>query len=137
MSAQYFHGLQRSHVHLHRESYSAVNLLGTLFLFRHHTCACMQEGIDVPECNAVIRFDGASNDIALTQSKGRVRANGDFVVLFSDGKQQDDFENAKKKMEKEQTALAAKSQEYLRGAASLGVSSVHLCSESSVFVKFV
>lgn len=97
----------------------------------------MQEGIDVSECNAVIRFDGASNDIALTQSKGRVRANGDFVVLCSHGRQKDDYENAKKKREKGQTALDAMSQGQWKGAALLGASYLHHCSETSESVKYI
>jgi endoribonuclease Dicer len=40
-----------------------------------------EEGLDFPECNAVIRMDGADSNIALTQSRGRVRGDGEFVVI--------------------------------------------------------
>ena len=45
-----------------------------------------EEGLDVPACNFVIRFQHVSNEIAKTQSQGRARAEESegFTILSSD-----------------------------------------------------
>ena len=47
-----------------------------------------EEGVDVPACNLVIRFQHVSNEIARTQSQGRARAaeSEAFTILSSDSK---------------------------------------------------
>ena len=63
-------------------------------------CNCLiatsvaEEGLDFPECNAVIRADAVSDDVALVQSKGRVRSTGDYIVIIRGEKQRREFDNA-------------------------------------------
>ena len=47
-----------------------------------------EEGLDVPACNLVIRFQHVSNEIARTQTHGRARAaeSEGFTILSSDSK---------------------------------------------------
>ena len=47
-----------------------------------------EEGLDVPACNLVIRFQHVSNEIAKTQTQGRARAadSEGFTILASDSK---------------------------------------------------
>ena len=47
-----------------------------------------EEGLDVPACNLVIRFQHVSNEIARTQTQGRARAveSEGFTILSSDSK---------------------------------------------------
>ena len=47
-----------------------------------------EEGLDVPECNLVIRFHHVSNEIAKVQTEGRARAENSqgFTILSSDSK---------------------------------------------------
>ena len=43
-----------------------------------------QEGLDIQECNYVIRYEFVSNEIGTVQSRGRARANNGqcFLVTF-------------------------------------------------------
>ncbi len=47
-----------------------------------------EEGLDVPECNFVIRFQHVSNEIAKVQTEGRARAQNSqgFTILSSDSR---------------------------------------------------
>eukprot|EP00961_Rhodomonas_salina_P245371 3315197-Rhodomonas_salina.3 len=54
-----------------------------------------EEGMDFDKCNAVFRMDGADSDIALTQTKGRVRSHGHFILLYRDD---DAYETAEKRI---------------------------------------
>ena len=45
------------------------------------TAVC-QEGIDVGSCSLVIRYDSASTETALIQTRGRARAKGSLLVVF-------------------------------------------------------
>ncbi len=42
-----------------------------------------QEGLDVPECNYVIRYEFVSNEIGSVQSRGRVRASEGKTFLIT------------------------------------------------------
>ena len=46
----------------------------------------LEEGLDVPECNFVIRYQNVSNDIAQVQAKGRARAKDSrlYTVVSTD-----------------------------------------------------
>ena len=46
----------------------------------------LEEGLDVPECNFVIRYQNISNDIAQVQAKGRARAENSriYTVVSTD-----------------------------------------------------
>ena len=41
-----------------------------------------QEGLDMPACNFVIRYNFVSNEIGTVQSKGRARAEGSRCFLI-------------------------------------------------------
>ena len=47
----------------------------------------VEEGVDVPKCNLVVRFDLPQNFRAYIQSKGRARARGSQFVLLVDAQQ--------------------------------------------------
>ena len=42
----------------------------------------LEEGIDVPECNIVIRFDGVQSLIQFIQSRGRARMQNETSKFF-------------------------------------------------------
>jgi ERCC4-related helicase len=42
-----------------------------------------QEGLDVPECNYVIRYEFVVNEIGTVQSRGRARANCSQCYLIT------------------------------------------------------
>ena len=45
-----------------------------------------EEGLDISECNYVIRYDVKGNEISFVQSRGRIRAKGGTYVHLSDSK---------------------------------------------------
>jgi ERCC4-related helicase len=59
------------------------------------TTNALEEGIDIPACNAVISFDRPSNIRSFIQRRGRARQPKSSFVIFVDGKQ------AEKKLRKE------------------------------------
>ena len=45
-----------------------------------------QEGLDIPECNYVIRYEFVSSEIGTVQSRGRARAeNGQLYLITEKG----------------------------------------------------
>ena len=74
----------------HRGGMEKGEQLRVLEAFRNGTynllasTSVLEEGLDVPECNYVIRFQNVSNEIAQVQSKGRARAdNSRFYTVVS------------------------------------------------------
>lgn len=59
------------------------------------TTNALEEGIDIPACNAVISFDRPSNIRSFIQRRGRARQPQSSFVIFVDGKQ------AEKKLRKD------------------------------------
>ncbi|KAI6655757.1 RNA-dependent RNA polymerase 1-like [Oopsacas minuta] len=65
---------------------------GIIDKFRHGNChllvstSVLEEGIDNPDCDVVIRFDGVKSLISFTQSKGRARkwAESKFYIIMSE-----------------------------------------------------
>ena len=51
----------------------------------------LEEGLDVPECNLVVRFEGAATLRALVQTRGRASRRGDskFVVICNEKEEKD------------------------------------------------
>ena len=43
-----------------------------------------QEGLDIPECNYVIRYEFVSNEIGTVQSRGRARAEKGQTFLITE-----------------------------------------------------
>lgn len=60
----------------------------------------LEEGIDVPSCNLVVRFDRIQTYTSYVQSMGRARKSGAFFYAFIDGvnslKQSADLDNFKR-----------------------------------------
>ncbi|XP_001631543.2 uncharacterized protein LOC5511133 isoform X2 [Nematostella vectensis] len=59
----------------------------------------LEEGLDVPVCNLVVRFDSTMNLKSLVQSRGRAsrRSDSHFVVLCSNGKEKQEVDELKLK----------------------------------------
>ena len=60
-----------------------------------------EEGLDISDCNYVIRYDMMGNEISSVQSRGRVRAKeGKYTVLVDpkSGAQQRDLKNTFREM---------------------------------------
>lgn len=53
----------------------------------------VEEGLDIPECNVVCRFDFPDNVCSYLQSKGRARAKGSIYYIFVDEKEKEEKEN--------------------------------------------
>lgn len=51
----------------------------------------VEEGMDIPKCNLVIRFDPPENYRAYVQSKGRARVNDSLYVLMVNSKEKESF----------------------------------------------
>lgn len=49
----------------------------------------VEEGMDIPKCNLVIRFDPPENFRAYIQSKGRARVNDSLYILMVNSKEKD------------------------------------------------
>ncbi|XP_022778050.1 uncharacterized protein LOC111319571, partial [Stylophora pistillata] len=51
----------------------------------------LEEGLDIPECNLVVRFEGAATLRALVQTRGRAsrRSNSKFVVICNEKQEKD------------------------------------------------
>ena len=47
----------------------------------------VEEGLDIPECNVVCRFDFPDNVCSYLQSKGRARARDSIYYIFVDEKE--------------------------------------------------
>mmetsp|Transcript_27378 Transcript_27378/g.63619 ORF Transcript_27378/g.63619 Transcript_27378/m.63619 type:complete len:177 (-) Transcript_27378:40-570(-) len=69
------------------------------------TTSVAEEGLDFPQCNAVISADGISNDIGLVQRKGRARSDGVFIVMVNGDKQKQEYDNAKCRLANAQDAM--------------------------------
>ena len=62
----------------------------------------LEEGIDVPECNIVIRFDGVQSLIQFIQSRGRARMKNEtskFFILANEEESKRQLENHEKYMD--------------------------------------
>ena len=53
----------------------------------------VEEGLDIPKCNVVCRFDFPQNYRSYVQSKGRARAKGSKYYMLVDEKEQVEKEN--------------------------------------------
>ena len=51
----------------------------------------LEEGVELPRCNLVIRFDPPSNFRAMIQSRGRARVNNAHYLTLVDDKDTDVF----------------------------------------------
>ena len=67
-------------------------MCGLMYVDRDDPCRCnlliatdvAQEGLDMPKCNFVIRYNFVSNEIGSVQSKGRARAPNSECYLIVD-----------------------------------------------------
>jgi len=83
----------------------------------------LEEGLDVPVCNLIIRFDSALTLRALVQSRGRAsrRPDSRFVVICSDAKEQTDAFDAIKKEQNMEQAMKLQQLRYVTRNASQAV----------------
>ncbi|XP_033114296.1 endoribonuclease Dicer-like isoform X2 [Anneissia japonica] len=64
---------------------------------RHETnllfaTSVIEEGVDVPRCNVVVRFDLPKHYRSYTQSKGRARAADSFYIMLTDVSESEEFQ---------------------------------------------
>jgi endoribonuclease Dicer len=93
---------------LHRRQ-EMVSVFGTIYNFRQLcsqvlgkfrkkelnvlvSTSVLEEGIDVRQCNLVVRFDPCRDYVAYVQSKGRARKPNALFVTLADHRQKDDVE---------------------------------------------
>ena len=66
--------------------------------FRNHefnlliATSVVEEGLDVPKCNCVVRFDFPLNYRSYVQSKGRARAKESLFVILAEEEEKDQIE---------------------------------------------
>ena len=79
----------------------------------------LEEGLDVPVCNLVIRFDSALTLRALVQSRGRAsrRPDSKFVVICSDSKEQTNAFDAIKREQNMEWAMKLQQNSMRRSQA--------------------
>ena len=67
-----------------------------------------QEGLDVPSCNFVVRYNFVSNEIGSVQSKGRARAaNSECYLIVEQGSTEEARERANVERERRMVAALA------------------------------
>lgn len=54
-----------------------------------HMCSVAEEGIDIPACSLVIRYDWCTTVTAMIQSRGRAREKSSEFVLIVHPEQND------------------------------------------------
>ncbi|XP_071962974.1 endoribonuclease Dicer-like isoform X2 [Antedon mediterranea] len=64
---------------------------------RHETnllfaTSVIEEGVDVPRCNVVVRFDLPQHYRSYTQSKGRARAATSYYIMLTNDSESEDFQ---------------------------------------------
>ena len=76
----------------------------------------LEEGLDVPACNLVVRFDSSLTLRALVQSRGRAsrRSDSRFVVICSDSKEQEEAFDAIRKEQNMERAMKLQQPSHTR-----------------------
>lgn len=92
------HNEGKSGTHLRREAHMSIKKQeDVLKKFRKQkinllfATSVVEEGLDVPKCNLVVRFDFPQNLRAYIQSKGRARAKESAYILMMDTERRDVF----------------------------------------------